>query len=580
MTTASGKVVKAFGNLIHVEFDGSVIQGGIGKIDIGNGIFLKSEIVEINNDIVKLQCFEDTYGVKVGDIVLFEGELLEVELGPGVLGSVVDGLQNPLDKIKEAYGDFIERGKYFRALDTDKKWNFTAQISVGDIVKAGDPLGFVQEFSIKHKILTPLKLEGSWEVVVIESVPEATIDDVVAVIKKEDEEVRVTLSQKWPVKTKMSLGTKIESNSCFYTGIRVIDTLFPVIKGGSFCTPGPFGAGKTVLQHHFTRWSKADIVVIVACGERAGEITQILKEMTELVDPRSNRPMIERTVLICNTSSMPVAAREASVYTGISIAEYYMHMGLDVLCLADSTSRWAQALRELSGRLEEIPGEEAFPAYLGSRIAQLYERSGMYALNNGDIGSITFGGTVSPSGGNFEEPVTQKTLSVAGAFFGLSRERAGARKFPAIEPMISWSKFLDKNFAQEGKWFEKIVKEAYAIIKHGNEIAQRIEVVGEDGVALEEYMCFLKADLFDFCFLQQNSFDVEDMYSSESKRNGMLKVMGSIFAIDRKFDNAESARTFFVKLKDLCNSIKYVSHDSGEYKEIVRQIDEKINNTR
>lgn len=576
MLSSTGKVIKAFGNLVHIQTKDPIRLGGVGFISVNTTTKLKSEIVEINGDVAKLQCFEDISGICVGDAVEFTGDLLEIELGPGLLGSIFDGLQNPLKEIKARYGNFISRGKYFRAINDDKEWEFIPKVEIGDRIIAGMSFGSVKEYSLTHEILLLPNYRGEWTIKHIVRNLKLKIDDEVAVISNGEREVSIKLSQKWAVKQQMCTGNKTKTKDIFYTGLRIIDTLFPVLKGGTFCTPGPFGAGKTVLQHHFTRWAEVDVVIVVACGERAGEITQIVQEMKELQDPRSGRPMIERTVMICNTSSMPTAAREASIYTGITIAEYYMNMGMNVLCLADSTSRWAQALRELSGRLEEMPGEEAFPAYLGSRLAQIYERAGCYIMPSGKSGSITFGGTVSPSGGNFEEPVTQKTLVVVGAFLGLSRERAGARKFPSIDPKISWSKYFDDMCDSHGEKFSEMIKYCIDILRRGEDVAQRIEVVGEDGVAISEYVCFLKSELFDFCFLQQNSFDEEDIYTSRDKRNHMLGMVVSVLMYSPEFKNIDETRNVFVSLRSLCTNLRYLKFMSEEYKRTTKEISVRI----
>lgn len=574
----TGKVTKAFGNLVHADCDGHVSMGGIGYICISEDIKLKSEIVEISRKQVKLQCFEETYGIASGTNVEFPGILLDVELGPGLLGSVFDGLQNPLLEIKKINNEFITRGKYFSPLSKDSKWDFSAIASVGQSLVAGDKIGYVIENGIKHLIYLPPTYNGTWTISSIKNAASLTKEDVIAVVKQGDKTKELQLRFYWPIKQSIKIAKKVDSNKMMYTGIRSIDTFFPIKQGGTFCTPGPFGAGKTVLQHHFIRWCRADVVIVIACGERAGEITQVLEEMKELEDPITGRKMIDRTILICNTSSMPTASREASIYTGLTIAEYYMNMGLDVLCLADSTSRWAQALRELSGLMEEMPGEEAFPAYLGSRLAQVYERSGTFMRKDGDIGSITFGGTVSPSGGNFEEPVTQKTLSVAGSFLGLSRERAGARKFPAIDPIISWSKYKKQIKQIKGEEFSSRVERLLKVINSGKEIYQRIEVVGEEGVSLIDYVRFLQSDIIDFCFLQQNSFDEEDMYVSEQKRDHMLLLHDKLISNRYVVSSTDEAREMFSHLKEMFTKLRYLSFNSNEYKDSSREIYEYLKN--
>ena len=442
--TAMGKVVKAFGNLLHVEFQGDVQQGEIAMVRLGGGVSLKAEVIEIVGDVVKIQVFEDTRGVKLNTSVEFSGHLLEAELGPGLLTTIFDGLQNPLEKVADATGLFLSRGVYVQPLDRARHWDFHPSVKVGDTVCRGDSLGYTNEGRFHHEIMVPFSLFGEYRIDWVIKPGSYPVDTVVARgVDEKGDELHFTMIQKWPVKIPLFEGEKIKASRMMDTGLRILDTQFPVLKGGTFCSPGPFGAGKTVLQHHLSKYSSVDIVIIVACGERAGEVVEVLRSFPHLTDPHTNEPLMNRTVMICNTSSMPVAAREASIYMGATIAEYYRQMGLDVLLLADSTSRWAQAMREMSGRLEEIPGEEAFPAYLGSRIAAFYERSGVFQLKNGKTGSLTIGGAVSPAGGNFEEPVTQATLSVVGAFHGLSRARSDARRYPAIDPLISWSKYVD-----------------------------------------------------------------------------------------------------------------------------------------
>lgn len=578
---ATGKVVKAIGNLVHVEFKGVIEQGEVAYIKTSSGVCLKSEIIEINNNSVKIQVFESTEGIRYGDDVIFSGEPLSVELAPGLLGQTFDGLQNALKTLEQETGAFLERGVYPDPLSREKKWIFKPSVEVGQILNKGDAVGFVQEGIESHQISVPLYVKGNVTIErIINSSDPLSIEDTVATIKDNETQkvIELNMITKWPVKTRMRKGIKIDPSEQLVTGVRVIDTLFPIMKGGTFCTPGPFGAGKTILQHHFSRRSNVDIVIIVACGERAGEIVQIVEDLAHLEDVKTGSKLMDRTILICNTSSMPVASRETSVYTGITIAEYYMNMGKDVLVLADSTSRWAQAMRELSGRLEEIPSEEAFPAYLGSRIAQFYERSGKFVFGDGGSGSITIGGTVSPSGGNFDEPVTQKTLSVVGGFLALSRERASARKFPAIDPLISWSKYLDDCFRiEKSEVKEEIVKTVIDILKRGNEVEQRLEVVGEDGVAINEFIIYLMADLFDFVFLQQNAFNDEDQYTAISKQDSLLSIINQVFTKKFNFEDTKSARKFFSHIRNKINNLTYLSESSEEYKEEIRLISEQIN---
>ena len=423
MSENIGKIIGVNGNLLKVEFEKPVIQNEVAYACVGNGnLKLKAEVIRVRGNAAELQVFEDTIGLKVGDAVEFTGELLSVELGPGLLTQIFDGLQNPLPALAEECGFFLQRGTYLDPLPRNTKWAYTPVAKVGDTVIAGDTLGTVPEGQFQHRIMTPFNLRGKWTVDCVKEAGEYTVEEVVATLKDDKGNTRkCKIMQTWPVKMPIKCyAERLRPTESMATKQRIVDTFFPVAKGGTYCIPGPFGAGKTVLQQVTSRHAEVDVVIIAACGERAGEVVETLREFPELTDPRTGKSLMERTLIICNTSSMPVAAREASVYTGVTLAEYYRQMGLDVLLMADSTSRWAQALREMSGRLEEIPGEEAFPAYLESVIASFYERGGVVRLNDGSTGSVTIGGTVSPAGGNFEEPVTQATLKVVGAFHGLS----------------------------------------------------------------------------------------------------------------------------------------------------------------
>ena len=504
MKTETGFVAGVNGNLINVDFDGSVRKNEVGYILV-EGKRLKGEVIRINNGIVSMQIYEMTNGIKVGDTVEFTGELMSVDLGPGLLTQVFDGLQNPLPQLAEECGFFLERGVYLDAIP-DRDWDFTPTVKAGDAVKAGSTVGTVPEGLFTHHIMVPFTLKGTdWTVKSIKEKGSYNVHSTVCTIadsKGEEKELSMIFSQpiKQPVKC---YAERLRPTEPLVTKIRCIDSFLPVAKGGTFCTPGPFGAGKTVLQHMQAKNSDVDIVIVAACGERAGEVVEVLKEFPELIDPKTGRSLMERTIIICNTSSMPVAAREASCYTAVTLAEYYRQMGLDVLLLADSTSRWAQAMREMSGRLEEIPGEEAFPAYLESTIAAFYERAGKVRLEDGSIASITIGGTVSPAGGNFEEPVTQATLKVVGAFHGLARERSDARKYPAIHPVDSWSKY-------KGVVDMDRVNIARGMLIRGTEVNQMMKVVGEEGTSSEDFIVYQKGELLDAVYLQQNSFDPID----------------------------------------------------------------------
>jgi V/A-type H+-transporting ATPase subunit A len=577
---ATGTVIKAFGNLLHVLFEGDIKQGEVSFVRVENKFFA-SEVIEISGNEAKIQVFEDTQGIKANTEVEFSSHLLEAELGPGLLTSIFDGLQNPLEKIAEKAGFFLSRGLYVNALDRKKKWDFIKIAKVNDKVKRGDFLGEVKESHFNHKIMVPFKYRKDFTITWMAPDGSYAIDEVIAKAKDDNgNEYEFTMLQKWPVKTALIEGKRFSPTEMMTTGMRILDTPFAVLKGGTFCTPGPFGAGKTVLQHHLARYSEVDIVVVAACGERAGEVVEILREFPRLIDNKTNEPLINRTVIICNTSSMPVAAREASVYMAVTIAEYYRQMGLDVLVLADSTSRWAQAMREMSGRLEEIPGEEAFPAYLASRIAAFYERAGVISIKNEKLGSLTIGGAVSPAGGNFEEPVTQSTLSVVGAFWGLSKERSDARRFPAIDPLISWTKYLEKASKQLNKlsesWHKKVEK-SQKILREGNEILKRMEVVGEEGISLEDMILYLKAELYDICYLQQNSFDLVDTYCPINRSIQMFDLIQKIFDKEFKFDSHDGARSYFLDLQNDIKNLNYLVYESAEYKSLLNRINEKLN---
>ncbi len=577
---AAGKVVKAFGNLLHVEFEGDIRQGEICMVRVGGGVSLKAEVIEIVGDIAKVQVFEDTRGVHLNTSVEFTTHLLEAELGPGLLTSIFDGLQNPLEKVADATGLFLSRGVYIQPLDRARHWDYHPSAKVGDVVRRGDSLGYTMEGRFHHEIMVPFTFFGDYTVNWVIKPGSYTIDTVVArVVDDKGGEHQITMMQKWAVKMPLFEGEKIKASRMMDIGMRIVDTQFPVLKGGTFCSPGPFGAGKTVLQHHLSKYAAVDIVVIVACGERAGEVVEVLRSLPHLTDPHTNEPLMNRTVMICNTSSMPVAAREASIYMGATIAEYYRQMGIDVLLLADSTSRWAQAMREMSGRLEEIPGEEAFPAYLSSRIAAFYERSGVVQLKNGKQGSMTIGGTVSPAGGNFEEPVTQATLSVVGAFHGLSRARSDARRYPAIDPLISWSKYVE-NVSQElevnVEGWGKMVKQAAKILREGDEIGKRMEVVGEEGISMNDMITYLKSELFEFSYLQQNAFDKEDCYCPLKRQIPLFKLVSRIFEIPFSFDSQDAARSFFLELQNEIKNMNFLPFNSDRYEQAFARIENKL----
>ncbi len=576
---SKGIVTKAFGNLLFVKFDTNIAQGEVAFVRLGE-LLLKAEVLEIKDGEAKIQVFEDTRGIKLGTEVVFTDQLLEAELGPGLIGTIFDGLQNPLEKVADAAGLFLQRGIYMPSIDRSKHWDFHPTAQVGQRVKRGDSLGNVLESRFHHEVMVPFTCFGDYQVTWM---AEAGTYDVVTPIAKirdgHGKEIAVTMLQKWPVKIPLSQGKKVKATQLMDTGLRIIDTQFPIVKGGTFCAPGPFGAGKTVLQHHLSKYSAVDLVVIVACGERAGEVVEVLRTFPHLTDPHTNESLMSRTVMICNTSSMPVAAREASVYMGATIAEYYRQMGLDVLLLADSTSRWAQAMREMSGRLEEIPGEEAFPAYLGSRIAAFYERSGKIKLANGKEGSMTIGGTVSPAGGNFEEPVTQATLAVVGAFHGLSKQRSDARRYPAVDPLISWSKYIhlvSDELEGEFEGWRQFVINASKLLKEGDEIGKRMEVVGEEGISLEDLILYLKSELYEFSYLQQNAFDKEDAYCPLKRQINLVKFIKKIFYLDFAFSSHDEARSYFLNLQSLLKNMNFMPFDSENYLQAARKIEQII----
>ena len=564
------KVVGVNGNLMTVEFTDQVMQNEVAFATVGDAK-LKCEVIRVRGNRADLQVFESTNGLKVGDEVEFTGELLSVELGPGLLTQVYDGLQNPLNLLAEKSGFFLQRGVYLRALDRDRLWAFTPTAAAGDKVRAGDAVGWVPEGIVKHRIMVPFAWKGEWTLREVKPAGEWKIDDVMAVAVNEQGESRnITMTQFWPVKIPITdYAEKLLPEKTLITQQRSIDTFFPVAVGGTFCTPGPFGAGKTVLQHAISQHAEADVVIIAACGERAGEVVEILREFPELEDPRTGQPLMNRSIIICNTSSMPVAAREASVYTAVTLAEYYRQMGLNTLLLADSTSRWAQALREMSGRLEEIPGEEAFPAYLESLIAGFYERAGLVKLRNGETGSVTIGGAVSPAGGNFEEPVTQATLKVVGAFLGLSRERSDARRYPAIHPLESWSKYRSVVPLEELDF-------ARSVLRQGSEVNQMMKVIGEEGTSLDDFMVYLKSEFLDYVYLQQNTFDAVDGATSAERQRYMFDRIYKVLAGSFKLPDKDTARRYFLELRQLFMDWNYLPFDSEEFRKQEAGIEAKI----
>ena len=545
MDHITGSVTGVNGNLVKVRLNGSIRKNEVGYVLVDEKR-LKGEIIRVGDDVADMQIYEPTNGITVGDKVEFTGELMSVSLGPGLLTQIYDGLQNPLPELAEKCGFFLERGEYLDPIP-DKVWAFTPKVKAGDIVRPGDTIGTVPEGMFTHRIMVPFGLSDTdWTVESVVADGTYNVRSEIAVIRDgKGNRKPLTMVFTWPIKKPITCyKQRLRPDETLITKIRCIDTFLPIAKGGTFCVPGPFGAGKTVLQHMEAKNADVDIVIVAACGERAGEVVEILKEFPELTDPRTGRSLIERTIIICNTSSMPVAAREASVYTAITLAEYYRQMGLSVLVLADSTSRWAQAMREMSGRLEEIPGDEAFPAYLESVIAAFYERAGKVKLRSGEVASVTIGGTVSPAGGNFEEPVTQATLKVVGAFHGLSRERSDARKYPAIHPIDSWSKY--KGVAEHDK-----VEFARDMLIRSTEINQMMKVVGEEGVSAEDYITYQKGELLDAAYLQQDSFDPIDAACSPERQKRVFAVMYDILSCSYPTEDKKEIRGFFNQLRQL-----------------------------
>lgn len=568
MTDTKGKVVGVNGNMVSVEFDGVVSMNEVAYVKVGD-VSLKSEVIRIRGNVAQLQVYEMTKGIGEGDPVEFTGDLLSAELGPGLLGQVYDGLQNPLPLLAEKAGWFLERGVYVDPLDREKKWDFAPTAKPGDVLRAGEYVGSVPEGAFTHKIFVPFYLLGTYTVKSIVPAGSYTLKDKIAVLTDEKgKDVEIGLSFKWPVKRAINCyKERLAPTETMVTKVRLIDTFFPVSRGGTYCIPGPFGAGKTVLQHTTSKYADVDIVIIAACGERAGEVVETLTEFPELKDPKTGKSLMERTIIICNTSSMPVASREASVYTSVTLAEYYRQMGLNVLLLADSTSRWAQALREMSGRLEEIPGEEAFPAYMESYIAAFYERAGQVVLSDGSKGSVTIGGTVSPAGGNFEEPVTQATLKVVGAFHGLSRARSDARKYPAIDPIQSWSKY-------HGIISQDKVNFCFDLLRKGVDVSSMMKVVGEEGTSLDDYLLYLKEEMLDAVYFQQNSFDAVDANATVERQkydlDKIITILGSTFNLSDK----DEARTYFNQFRQKFLDWNYTEYMSDDFKKLEKEIDD------
>ena len=559
-----------------------VMKNEVGYILLGEER-LKAEVLRVQGDVADLQVFEETDGVKVGDQVELTGEMLSVALGPGLLGQVFDGLQMPLTTLADSHGFFLPRGVEVDALLQDKKWKFEPSAVVGTTLVAGQVLGTVAEGPFEHKIMVPFDELQPVKLTWIHG-GSFTVNQPIAHIRREDgSEREVNMTQRWAVREpipremfKHSIAQRLYPIEPITTTQRIIDTFLPIARGGTGCIPGPFGAGKTVLQSCIAKHSTIDIVIIIACGERAGEVVETIKEYPETHDPRTGGSLMDRTIIVCNTSSMPVAARESSIYTGLTMAEYYRQMGFHVLCIADSTSRWAQAMRETSGRMEEIPGEEAFPAYLDSAIRNVYERAGLMRTPDGDVGSVTLIGTVSPAGGNFEEPVTQATLSTVKTFLGLSSERAYRRFYPAIDPLISWSRYLDqlKDWFSEnlGEDWVDSVKQMQSLLEEGDGIYRMMQVTGEEGIALDDYVTWQKSVLLDMVYLQQDAFDEVDASMSRERQGESFRFLKSLIDMNYDFSERDDAREFFTRLTSLYKNWNYSPAGSEDYRRYKKEI--------
>ena len=575
-----GTVSGVIANMVTLVVDGPVAQNEICYISTG-GDRLMAEVIKVVGAQVYVQVFESTRGLKVGAEAEFTGHMLEVTLGPGMLSKNYDGLQNDLDKME---GVFLKRGQYTYPLDKEKKWHFVPLVKPGDKVEAAAWLGKVEENFQPLKIMVPFAQKGICTVKSIVSEGDYTIEDTVAVLTAEDgSEVEVNMIQKWPVKRAMTnYKEKPRPFKLLETGVRVIDTVNPIVEGGTGFIPGPFGTGKTVLQHAISKQAEADIVIIAACGERANEVVEIFTEFPELVDPHTGRKLMERTIIIANTSNMPVAAREASVYTAMTISEYYRAMGLKVLLMADSTSRWAQALREMSNRMEELPGPDAFPMDISAIISNFYGRAGYVHLNNGETGSITFIGTVSPAGGNLKEPVTENTKKVARCFYALEQERADRKRYPAVNPIDSYSKYLEYPEFEEyiakrinGEWIGK-VNEIKTRLLRGKEIAEQINILGDDGVPVEYHVIFWKSELIDFVILQQDAFDEVDSVTPMERQEEILNMVIDICHTEFKFDTFIEVMDYFKKMINLCKQMNYAKYKSEQYEDFKKQLQELV----
>ncbi len=575
-----GKVTGIVSNLVTVQVDGPVAENELCYITLA-GTPLLAEVIKVSGDKASVQVFESTRGLKNGDSVEFEGRMLEVTLGPGLLSSVYDGLQNNLTTMESV---FLKRGEYTDPLDHKKLWDFTPIAKEGDKVTAADWLGEVKEGWLPHKIMVPFSFKGEYTVKKIAEAGKYNIDMVVAVLTGADgEETYVTMTQKWPVKVAVkAYQEKPRPQKIMETGVRCIDTFNPIAEGGTGFIPGPFGCGKTVLQHAIAKQGEADVIVMAACGERANEVVEIFSEFPELIDPHTGRHLMERTTIICNTSNMPVAAREASVYTAMTICEYYRAMGLKCLLLADSTSRWAQALREMSNRMEELPGADAFPVDLSAIISNFYARAGMVVLNNGKTGAVTFIGTVSPAGGNLKEPVTESTKKAARCFYGLEQNRADQKRYPAVNPIESYSKYLE--YPEIISWLDEHVEHGWVanvtkaknLLRRGREANEQINILGDDGVPVAYHVSFWKSELIDFVFLQQDAFDETDALCPMDRQKYMLDLVLTLCDLDFDFEDFEKCREFFKELINDLRQMNYTKFHSEEFENYAVKIHKLI----
>lgn len=577
----NGIVSGIIANLVMVSVDGPVSQNEICYIDLA-GVRLMAEVIKVLGNIAYVQVFESTRGLKVGDKVEFDGHMLEVTLGPGILSRNYDGLQHDLDKME---GTFLKRGEYTEPIDLDNKWDYKPLAKIGDSVIAGSWLGEVKENWINHKIMVPFKFEGTYRIKWLAEEGNYNVTETIAVLENSDgAEVPVTMIQKYPVK--LAIRAYLEKPRPFRlmeTGIRIIDTMNPIVEGGTGFIPGPFGSGKTVLQHALSRQADADLIIVAACGERANEVVEIFYEFPHLDDPRTGRKLMERTTIIANTSNMPVAAREASVYTAMTIGEYYRSMGLKVLLLADSTSRWAQALREMSNRMEELPGPDAFPMDLPAIISNFYARAGYVRLSNGMTGSITFIGTVSPAGGNLKEPVTESTKKAARCFYALSQQRADSKRYPAVDPIDSYSKYLEYEEVQEylsehvsNEWIHK-VEETRNLLLRGKEANEQINILGDDGVPLDYHIRYWRSEVIDFIILQQDAFDKIDSSTPMDRQQHMLNMVLDICNTQLEFDSFEEVNPYFKRIINTLKQMNYSAFESEQFKNFENELMATLN---